>query len=138
MRLLKLNSGGQISLAGDFINDVPPYAILSHTWGSDNDEVTFNDLNNGTGNNKKGYAKIQFCAEQARKNGLEYFWVDTCCINKAHGPELQEAITSMFRWYRRADQCYVYLSDVSVDNESRWNRRFVRADGSREAGHFKN
>jgi NACHT domain/Heterokaryon incompatibility protein (HET) len=120
MRLLKLNNGGQISLAGDFINDVPPYAILSHTWGSDDDEVTFNDLINGTGDNKKGYAKIRFCAEQARKNGLEYSWVDTCCINKTHGPELQEAITSMFRWYRRADQCYVYLSDVSVDSERRW------------------
>lgn len=133
MRLLKLNSGGQISLTGELFDDIPPYAILSHTWGSDDDEVTFNDLNNGSAENKKGYGKIRFCGEQARKNGLEYFWVDTCCIDKSYGPELQEAITSMFRWYRHADQCYVYLSDVSVNNEGkdgtgkRWKPAFRKS-----------
>jgi hypothetical protein len=44
---------------------------------------------------------------------LQYFWVDTCCINKSNNTELSEAINSMFRWYRNADKCYVYLSDVS-------------------------
>jgi hypothetical protein len=43
---------------------------------------------------------------------LEYFWIDTCCINKADFTELSEAINSMFRWYRNAARCYVYLSDV--------------------------
>ncbi|KIX02910.1 uncharacterized protein Z518_08853 [Rhinocladiella mackenziei CBS 650.93] len=90
--------------------------ILSHTWGADEDEVTFNDLYSGSGKNKAGYTKIQFCGQQARKNGLQYFWVDTCCINKANLTELAEAITSMFRWYRDAAKCYVYLSDVSVYN----------------------
>jgi hypothetical protein len=39
--------------------------------------------------------------------------VDTCCIDKANAIELAEAINSMFRWYRDATKCYVYLSDVS-------------------------
>jgi hypothetical protein len=61
-----------------------------------------------------GYRKIQFCGEQARLDGLPYFWVDTCCIDKSSSAELQEAINSMFRWYQNAAKCYVYLSDVST------------------------
>jgi hypothetical protein len=45
---------------------------------------------------------------------LQYFWVDTCCIDKSNAVELQEAINSMFRWYQNAVKCYVYLSDVSI------------------------
>jgi hypothetical protein len=45
---------------------------------------------------------------------LEYFWVDTCYIDKSSSNELAEAINSMFRWYQKADKCYVYLSDVST------------------------
>ena len=56
-----------------------PYAILSYTWGADDEEVTFDDLEHKTGEGKIGYANLWFCANQARKDGLEYFWVDTCC-----------------------------------------------------------
>ena len=114
MRLLKLDNCGELTLTRDFIDDAPSYAILSHTWGADEDEVTFNDLENGSGKSKVGYAKIQFCGKQARKDSIEHFWIDTCCINKDSHAELSEAITSMFRWYREAVKCYVYLSDVSV------------------------
>jgi Heterokaryon incompatibility protein (HET) len=116
MRLLKWGNLGELSLTKDYINDLPPYAILSHTWGRDEDEVTFQDLENGSGTGKVGYAKLQFCGRQAKTDGLEYFWVDTCCINKANHAELSEAIASMFRWYRDAHHCYVYLSDVSFRN----------------------
>ena len=114
MRLLKLKANGQFSLTNDIIGDVPRYAILSHTWGADNEEVTFKDLEEGTGERKAGYTKIRFCGKQADNDGLEYFWVDTCCINKPNHTELSEAITSMFRWYRDAAKCYVYLPDVSI------------------------
>ncbi|PVH68331.1 HET-domain-containing protein, partial [Cadophora sp. DSE1049] len=57
--------------------------------------------------------KIRFCAEQAKRDGLQYFWVDTCCIDKSNSAELTEAINSMFRWYGMSTKCYVYLSDVS-------------------------
>jgi len=113
MRLLLRSDTDEFSLT-DFVDDkiIPPYAILSHTWLADMEEPTFEDLTNSTGKNKSGYEKIQFCGEQARRDGLQYFWVDTCCINKANHAELSLAINSMFRWYRNASRCYVYLSDV--------------------------
>lgn len=117
MRLLTFGTDGGFSLTNDFLDDLPPYAILSHTWGADADEVTFADLQDGLGRDKAGFAKLVFCAEQAERDGIKYFWVDTCCINKANHAELSEAITSMFRWYRNAVKCYVYLADVSLDQE---------------------
>ena len=113
MRLLELKGSGECSLTRDLIDNIPPYAILSHTWGKENEEVTFQDLTQGVGKSKVGYDKIRFCEEQARRDGLQYFWVDTCCIDKSNNTELSEAINSMFRWYRDAAKCYVYLSDVA-------------------------
>jgi Heterokaryon incompatibility protein (HET) len=119
MRLLKLGSHGELSLTKDFGDDAPRYAILSHTWNKDDDkEVIFSDVENKSGTSKAGYAKLQFCGKQAKRDGLEYFWVDTCCINKANHAELSEAIASMFRWYRDAQHCYVYLSDVPIGHDS--------------------
>jgi hypothetical protein len=114
MRLLERNSDSEFSLTQDLGDDIPRYAILSHTWGADIEEVTFRDLMDGTGNSKAGYNKIRFCGEQARRDGLQYFWVDTCCIDKSNNNELSEAINSMFRWYCNAAKCYVYLSDVLI------------------------
>jgi len=123
MRLLDRKNDSEFSLTKDFVSDdIPRYAILSHTWGVDTEEVTFRDLMDGTGKNKAGYNKIRFCAEQARRDGLQYFWVDTCCIDKSNSTELAEAINSMFRWYRDATKCYVYLSDVSITKRKASNQ----------------
>jgi hypothetical protein len=115
MRLLQCNNAGQLSLTKDLIGDnLPEYAILSHTWGADTQEVTYRDLIDGTGKTKAGYGKIRFCGERAKRDDLRFFWVDTCCIDKSNAVELQETINSMFRWYQNAAKCYVYLSDVST------------------------
>lgn len=53
----------------------------------------------GLGPGKAGYKKIKFYAEQAARDGLRYFWVDSCCIKKSSDAELSESINSMFRWY---------------------------------------
>jgi hypothetical protein len=122
MRLLELNDDGHFSLVWFARDKIPPYAILSHTWGrTGDDEVTYNDLINGTGENKRGFQKLRFYGNQAKHDDLHYFWVDTCCINKSDNNELTTAINSMFQWYYNAERCYVYLSDVSVrsqDSES--------------------
>src|SRR5438045_2342709 len=114
MRLLERKNAGEFSPTEDIVDDdeIPPYAILSHTW-KEGEEVVFEELIDGTGKGKHGYEKIRFCGEQAKRDGLQYFWVDTCCISRSNNAELSEAINSMFRWYRSATRCYVYLSDVS-------------------------
>jgi hypothetical protein len=116
MRLLKRSLSSDFQLISFNDDDVPPYAILSHTW-AEGQEVTYNELVAGTGKDKTGYAKICFCSERAAADGLEFFWVDTCCINKSTSDELGTAINSMFRWYQRASRCYVFLSDIVVLDE---------------------
>jgi hypothetical protein len=116
MRLLQLEDDGNFGLVDVDSKNIPRYAALSHTWGPDREEVTYKDIVKGTGKNKAGYAKIQFCGKQAAKDSLKHFWVDTCCINKTSSTELSEAINSMFQWYNKADKCYVYLPNVSVSS----------------------
>lgn len=136
MRLLKIDSHGELILTKGEATPPGPYAILSHTWGPDVEEVTFDDIEKKTGKNKAGYAKLWFCANQAKKDGLDYCWVDTCSINKANHSELSEAITSMFYWYQAAARCYVYLSDVSVGSSGQPGMRHTWEDTFRESRWF--
>src|SRR5262249_11848592 len=99
-----------LKLVGFFGKEIPPYAILSHTWGNDGDEVSYQDIKTRYAQEKKGYAKIQYCCTQALADGIQYAWVDTCCIDKGNNTESSEAINSMFDWYAKADICYAYLS----------------------------
>ncbi|KAI9713152.1 MAG: hypothetical protein M1820_001137 [Bogoriella megaspora] len=122
MRLLQRQRDGSFYFTEDLFNETItqcPYAILSHRWGQPDEEVTFEDIEKGSGQYRAGYQKIVFCAEQARKDGLEYFWIDSCCIKKSSDAELSEAINSMYRWYSSAARCYVYLPDVSTTKRKR-------------------
>jgi hypothetical protein len=98
----------------------PPYAILSHRWGAQ--EVTLQQLRWRAANGQphpdvyrmEGYQKIQRFCSQAAHEGIDYGWVDTCCIDKTSSAELSEAINSMFAWYSKAQVCYTYLNDVDL------------------------
>jgi hypothetical protein len=114
MRLLEYSKDGELIITSFDDHKPPPYAILSHRWGEEAEEVSFEDIERNTGKDKSGYKKIRFCGDQAKRDGLRYFWIDTCCINKANKAEHSLAIQSMFRWYRNGARCYVYLSDVSA------------------------
>jgi hypothetical protein len=116
MWLLKCSENGGFSLTNFPDDKVPKYATLSHTWGEADSEVSFQDLEihrwQGIGSGKEGYKKIRFCSNQAKADKLEYFWVDTCCIDQSSSASLSESINAMYRWYRNAAVCYVYLVDV--------------------------
>lgn len=92
------------------------YATLSHRWGNYGDEVTYNDMVSGQPEKKAGYKKLLGCCIQAWDRGLQYVWIDTCCINKDSSAELSEAITSMYSYYERSKVCFVYLDDVAIDS----------------------
>lgn len=115
-------------------NSAPPYAILSHTWGSESEEVTYQSVKDRTANELGlGWHKLEGCCKLAKQVNIPYAWIDTCCIDKTNSVELGEAVNSMFRWYRHASICYVYLSDVPTCDDSpqhcsrfqtsRWFRR---------------
>ncbi|PSN62458.1 HET-domain-containing protein [Corynespora cassiicola Philippines] len=115
MRLLKLNGSHDLNFTENLSdNHRPPYAILSHTWGPSKSEVSLDDINSGRASEKAAYDKIEFCKRQCQIDGIQHFWIDTCCINQMDLNELTESINSMFRWYRDATKCYVYLPDVST------------------------
>ncbi|KAM0326721.1 hypothetical protein ACHAQA_006594 [Verticillium albo-atrum] len=101
-----------------FIGDqIPQYAILSHTWGED--EFLFEDLQGDMQaqlrNPKRGLRKVLQTCERAKVDKFKYAWIDTCCIDKSSSAELSEAINSMFRWYEDSAACYIYLEDVTLE-----------------------
>ncbi|KAK5659344.1 hypothetical protein OQA88_1437 [Cercophora sp. LCS_1] len=92
-----------------------PYAILSHTWG--HDELSFREYLDPA---ERRYSatfrtKIEPFCEVALADGIRFAWADTCCIDKSSSAELSEAINSMWTWYKNAEVCYAYLSDVPGD-----------------------
>ncbi|KAJ2898044.1 het domain [Zalerion maritima] len=103
---------------------VPPYAILSHTW--DSEEISLLDIeglhgyweSSGGANNsipttkKRSFEKIRRAVRTARQHGYKYIWVDTCCIDKTSQEEVSDAVNNNFAWYQDAAVCYAYLSDV--------------------------
>ncbi|KAI6022071.1 heterokaryon incompatibility protein-domain-containing protein [Pisolithus marmoratus] len=94
------------------------YAILSHRWGAEVDHGEMAGLpamearQRDVIKRRDGYQKIIRSCKQAEKDGYSWLWIDTCCIDKRSSAELSEAINSMYRWYRNAQRCYVYLGDV--------------------------
>jgi hypothetical protein len=93
------------------VSQLPPYAILSHTWG--NDEVVWADFERGTAHLKPSFGKVTSSCLRAIEDGLEWVWIDSACIDKSSSAELSESINSMYDWYRRAEICYAHLEGVS-------------------------
>lgn len=127
----------------EFVDEqsLPPYAILSHTWAEE--EVLFHDIALGPDHEimpskpslrtrhrrnrthpelirpakphvKVGWNKVLNTCLQACRDGFEYVWIDTCCIDKSSSAELSEAINSMYRWYSMATVCYVHLAGCAL------------------------
>jgi tetratricopeptide (TPR) repeat protein len=130
MRLINVDT---YEIHESFGNEIPEYAILSHTW--DEEEVTFQDMQHldDKVKKKRGFKKIVYSCEQAKRDELEWAWVDTCCIDKTSSAELTEAINSMHVWYSNSNKCYAYLRDVPpgddpfpVESYFRRSRWFTR------------
>ncbi|KAM5541635.1 hypothetical protein V8D89_004825 [Ganoderma adspersum] len=113
------------------------YAILSHVWAHDS-EQTYQDLlelqkeprTEGTLPSKLSDKLRRFC-ETALKDGFEFGWADTCCIDKTSSSELSEAINSMYTWYGYSGACYAFLHDVEPRrvglDQSKWRSDFARS-----------
>lgn len=154
-KIMRLLNASTLEFESFYEHTVPPYAILSHTWGAQEISyqemaflqklerlpvelrqdrlyvaslmaaagLDFSDANEDTIRRRKGFEKIQQTAVIARSRSLDYFWLDTCCIDKTSSAELQEAINSMYQWYKRATYCVVHLEDQTRQSDLEWSRR---------------
>jgi heterokaryon incompatibility protein (HET) len=99
-------------------SNIPEYAILSHTWTDD--EISYQDVIQATLTKayrvalakKKAYRKMYGFCELAKRDGFQWVWIDTCCIDKSSSSLLSESINSMYSYYKNAHTCYAYLADV--------------------------
>ncbi|RPD55477.1 HET-domain-containing protein [Lentinus tigrinus ALCF2SS1-7] len=120
------------------------YAVLSHVW-SRGEEQSYQDLlriqcnADGQDSSNEGSIllaaspKIRNACAHALADGIEYIWMDLCCIDKTSSAEVSDAVLSMYAWYTHAAVCYAYLDDVEADEDPRlpsakfrWSRWHTR------------
>jgi hypothetical protein len=118
MRLLDTATFELCSAAPDYFKS-QGYAILSHRWVGA--EITFQQIAGFSSQLQRAgnwqmpspqLDKIRGACSTARQLGFRWMWIDNCCINKESATEESESINSMFKWYRDAQVCITYLSDV--------------------------
>lgn len=130
MRLIKV---ADLSMCPDEVDEdrtFQRYAILSHTWDKDDQELVFSDFIPSIASEtpgalepeahwqntwKTGFKKLQNFSRVAKEHRIDRVWMDTCCIEKSSSTELQLSLNSMFRWYERSALCVVYLSDFELE-----------------------
>lgn len=119
MRLINTST---LQLDEFFGDEIPSYAILSHTWTKE--EVTLQEWQTSKQptKTKVGYKKVRDACNIAKELGYEWLWADTVCIDKTSSADLSEAINSMYVWYCESAECLAYLVDIDIEylaNEKR-------------------
>lgn len=111
MRLLNVDT---LQFSNFLDESCPPYVAASHRWNDE--ETTFQDVRARCNIASKGYRKVEAFAkyQQEHLTWIKWLWIDTCCINKESAAELSETMNLMFEWYRHAELCLAYLSDVDT------------------------
>ncbi|KAK4173786.1 vegetative incompatibility protein HET-E-1 [Triangularia setosa] len=94
----------------EYYNNVPEYAILL-------DQILSKHQSKEV--ERQSLAKILGARKQAVKEGYNYLWCDTCCIDKGSSAELSKNINSMFNYYADSAVCYAYLRDVPEKHDGR-------------------
>ncbi|USP76565.1 HET-domain-containing protein [Curvularia clavata] len=146
MRLIKVDyckcEGPKLEDFTFRMNDLPRYVIFSHRWLSQNEhggDVTFKEFNDSEdqirqaaairnpekrkaeierlGLRTPAFDKLLRAVEVARGLWASHIWIDSCCINRDNSSELTEALNSMYRYYKEADTCLVYLHDFGGSSE---------------------
>ncbi|KAK6440841.1 hypothetical protein LTR95_002942 [Oleoguttula sp. CCFEE 5521] len=102
-----------------FYSNPPPYVIASHRWAHEDEEITYQDVLASRNTERIGYKKLNSFVTyvKSQHRDVDWLWIDTCCIDKTNAVELSEAINSMYKWYRNAEICLAYLSDVLYPKE---------------------
>ncbi|KAM5536985.1 hypothetical protein V8D89_009314 [Ganoderma adspersum] len=125
------------------------YATLSHLW--DREEPSFQDMQQLQAlcrNNARALAahhafgpvmspnprdhvpsKIRNACIAAQKQGCQWLWADTCCVERVTAASVSDAVGGAYGLYYYAKVCLAYLADVSHASvhaqfpASRWHGR---------------
>jgi hypothetical protein len=68
---------------------IPEYAILSHRGRQ---EVSFRNMKDGKSLGMSRFEKIKGCCAQAKKDGWQFAWIDSCCIDKPSSADLSAVL----------------------------------------------
>jgi hypothetical protein len=99
-------------------DEVPPYVTLSQTWCPG--EVLYEDLAvrdtkiPWPPTHKEGWPRIQNSCTLALKDGYEFIWIETCCVDKTNSAERTEEMNSCYKWFQRCAVSYTYLVDFNI------------------------
>lgn len=101
------------------------YAILSHRWCQDGQELSFADVLVGLSDpivqSKEGYRKLMgFSTAVTSLYGCRYVWMDSVCICE---DDRNASIPRMFGWYRQAYVCLIYFATSPKVVEDPWSTR---------------
>ncbi|CAJ2500184.1 Uu.00g030370.m01.CDS01 [Anthostomella pinea] len=101
-------------------------------------EVSYQQVINGSfSEDSSGWQKVVRCCRIAKARGLDWAWIDTCCIDNTSSAELSETINSMFAWYEASSECYVFIDGIpttslpaldSMADEDRWMQGLAPAE----------
>ncbi|KAG2115486.1 hypothetical protein DEU56DRAFT_710242, partial [Suillus clintonianus] len=102
------------------IKEKVQYAILSHRWVDGDSETSFQYMRSkvkvgsfDSPGHVSGLGKLYAFCQKARNDfNCSFAWCDMCCIDKTSSSELDEAIRSMFRWYRNSHICITYFPET--------------------------
>ena len=111
--ILRLDKNPRMSKSEmrDRLGGLLRFAIFSHRWLQEGEPLLY--AVDSRRPFTRGYDKLVNFCQRAAQFGCRLAWSDTCCIDKTSSAELDEAIRSMFRWYRLAHVCVVHLSDAT-------------------------
>lgn len=98
-------------------SSIPPYAILSHTWGGDDTVAPTHWTRLATIQRSLPIPeKVIRACEDVHRRGITYLWVDSLCIDSSSSADLDEAVNGSLRRLRNASVCLVFLEDLPADS----------------------
>lgn len=126
IRLLNISTLELEKFPNDRCPIIPRYIIASHRWEKSEEEYASNwrspSRSNPVSFKVHGFRKVI----RKHRRDIKWLWLDSICMEGMTHPEREEAVHSMFQWYRNAEACYSYLRDVTSKNnmeKSDWFKR---------------
>jgi hypothetical protein len=144
MRLLEY-SGSKFKLTKDLVRDIPTYAILSHTWGPDTEEVTLETWSMTLGRTRLAMRRLG--SARHKQDVMAYDtsgWILAVSTNQTTMSSPRQSIPCFAGTRMRLDATYNYRISQPLDTKRivsslslYRSRLFVRVNGLLEAGRYK-